>query len=134
MKASARPALTALAPWALSAWRPLFWQAGAAPLCPLRHLGTRVSFQGGGLVRTTGQTLWGGTIDDGDAGVAWDWVQISRGVVTLADPMSVVTNLRLVSPEGVVLTALQSIMHLNALVHGLPWQSEVERALRGTPS
>jgi hypothetical protein len=86
------------------------------------------------MVRTSGQTLWGGNLDDGDAGVAWDWVQISRGVVALADPMSVVTNLRLVGDEGEVLTALQSALYLNALVHGLPWQTEVERALRGAPN
>lgn len=85
------------------------------------------------MVRMAGQTLWGGSLDDGDAGVAWDWVQISRGVVALADPMSVVTNLRLIGDEGEVLTPLQSSLYLNALVHGLPWQTEVERALRAEP-
>lgn len=86
------------------------------------------------MVRTAGQTLWGGNLDDGDAGVAWDWVQITRGVVALADPMSVVTNLRLVGEEGEVLTSLQASLYLNALVHELPWQTEVERALRGAPN
>ena len=86
------------------------------------------------MVRSAGQTLWGGSLDDGDAGVAWDWVQISRGVVALADPMSVVTNLRLVGDEGEVLTALQASRYLNALVHELPWQGEVERGLRGLPN
>jgi hypothetical protein len=28
-----------------------------------------------------------------------------------------------------VLTAYESVKHLNALVHTLPWQDEVERAL-----
>ena len=134
MTASARPAPTTLAPWALTAWRPLLCQAGGAPLGRFRHLGTRITFPGDRMVRTAGQTLWGGSLDDGDAGVAWDWVQISRGVVTLADPMSVVTNLRLVGDEGVVLTALQSAVYLNAMVHELPWQTEVERALRGAPN
>lgn len=122
------------APWALKAWPPLLWQAGRAPRGRFRHLGTRITFSGDRIVRTAGQTLWGGALDDGDAGVAWDWVQISRGVVALADPMSVVTNLRLVGSEGEVLTSLQASLYLNAMVHELPWQSEVERALRGAPN
>ena len=57
--------------------------------------------------------------DDGEAGVAWDWVQISGDVVAMADPMSVVTNLRLVGQEGAVLTALESARYLNEIVHAL---------------
>lgn len=80
-------------------------------------------------MRTAGQTIWGGSADDGEAGVAWDWVQISRGVVAMADPMSVVSNLRLVGRQGEVLTALESVRFLNEMVRDLPWQGEVERAL-----
>jgi len=77
-----------------------------------------------------GQTVWAAHADDGDAGMAWDWVQIARGVVAIADPMSVVTNLRIVSGAGEVLTATESALFLNQLVHALPWQTEVQRALR----
>jgi hypothetical protein len=123
-----------VAPWTLRAWPPLLWQARQRADDRLRHLGTRVTFAGDRWVRSAGQTLWGGSLDDGDAGVAWDWVQITRGVVTLADPMSVVTNLRLVGAAGEVLTAHQAACDLHALVHALPWQGEVERALRGAPN
>jgi hypothetical protein len=95
----------------------------------LRHLGTRVTFAGDRRSGVAGQTIWGGRSDDGEAGVAWDWVQIARGVVALADPMSVVTNLRLVGIEGEELTVLESALYLNELVHELPWQNEVARAL-----
>ena len=44
-------------------------------------------------------------------------------------PMSVVTTLRLIGDEGEVLTALESARFLNEIVHALPWQSEVQRAL-----
>jgi hypothetical protein len=47
----------------------------------------------------------------------------------MADPLSVVTNLRLVNPEGDVLSPLESLRHLNEIVHALPWQDEVERVL-----
>lgn len=128
------PPTRTVEPWTLRAWPPLLWQAGFPPHGRFRHLGTRIVFSGDSMVRSAGQTLWGGSLDDGDAGLAWDWVQISRGVVALADPMSVVTNLRLVGGEGEVLTALQASRYLNALVHELPWQSEVERALSGAPN
>ncbi len=82
------------------------------------------------MSRSAGQTIWGGCSDDGEAGVAWDWVQISSDVVAMADPMSVVTNLRLIGHEGEVLTALESARFLNEIVHALPWQSEVQRALQ----
>ena len=66
---------------------------------------------------------------DGQVGVAWDWVQVSRGVVAMADPMCVVSNLRLIGAQGEVLTAWESARHLNQIVYGLPWQGEVQRAL-----
>ena len=78
---------------------------------------------------TVGQTVWAANAQDGDAGMAWDWVQIARGVVAIADPMSVVTNVRLIGDAGEVLTAQQSALYLNELVRALPWQAEVRRAL-----
>jgi len=77
-----------------------------------------------------GQTVWTAHASDGDAGMAWDWIEIAHGVVAIADPLSVVTNVRLVNGEGEVLTALQAARFLNEMVHALPWQQEVERALR----
>jgi len=62
--------------------------------------------------------------------MAWDWVQIARGVVAMADPMSVISNLRFIGGEGEVLTAYESALFLNEIVRLLPWQSEVQRALR----
>lgn len=118
--------------WALRAWPPLLWQPERLAELPghFRHLSTRVTLPGDHLTRPSGQTLWAGNTLDREAGVAWDWVQISQGVVALADPMSVVTNLRLVGAEGAVLTAAQAVRYLNEIVHALPWQDEVQRALQ----
>ena len=85
---------------------------------------------GGPRCRTAGQTIWGGQSAGGEAGVAWDWVQICGDVVAMADPMSVITNLRLVGDEGEVLTCWQAARFLNQIVHALPWQHEVARALQ----
>lgn len=65
-----------------------------------------------------------------DAGLLWDWAEIAQGVLALADPMSVVTNLRLVTTQGRVLTSGEAALHLNLLVHDIPWQAEVWRAAR----
>jgi len=105
------------------------WQAGRESQLRFHHLSTRVTLPGDRMSRSAGQTIWGGHSDDGAAGVAWDWVQISGDVVAMADPMSVVTNLRLVGEEGEVLTALESARFLNEIVHALPWQNKVPRAL-----
>jgi hypothetical protein len=85
---------------------------------------------GGGHSRVAGQTIWAGTIDGTEAGMAWDWIEIGHGIVAMADPLSVVSNVRFLGDEGEVLTALQAAPYLNGLVHQLPWQQEVERALR----
>ena len=116
-------------PWSIRAWPPLLWQAGREPQLRLQHLGTSVSLPAANSSRTAGQTLWGRPGGDKPAGVAWDWIQIDDDVVAMADPMSVVTNLRLIGDEGEVLTALESARFLNNIVHALPWQDEVQRAL-----
>lgn len=84
---------------------------------------------GGSRTRIAGQTIWAGVIDGAEAGVAWDWVEIADGIVAMADPLSVVTNLRIVGNEGEVLTALEAARFINNIVHALPWQDEVGRAL-----
>lgn len=76
-----------------------------------------------------GQTLWLGEDGTSRAGVAWDWVSLPAGVVAMVDPMSLVTNLQFLSPEGEVLAPLESVRQLNHIVHALPWQDEVQRAL-----
>ena len=54
--------------------------------------------------------------------------------MALADPLALVTNLWLLDGEGQVLSPLQAAPHLNVLVHALPWQDEVRRALESQPA
>lgn len=79
--------------------------------------------------RCCGQTLWGAGPEDRSAGVAWDWVEIVEGVVAMADPMSVVTNLRLINANGEALGAQELAVQLHQMVYALPWQTEVHRVL-----
>lgn len=76
-----------------------------------------------------GQTAWGGRAGDSAAGLSWDWIEVADGIYAVADPMTMTTNLRVLGPEGEVLTAHSAAPHLNRLVHGLPWQAEVARAV-----
>ncbi len=92
---------TLVTPWSLRAWPPLLWQAGEPARVRFHHLGTRITFTGDPLTPPAGQTIWAGSADEGEAGMAWDWVLITRGVVAMADPMSVISNLRLVSNRHV---------------------------------
>lgn len=115
--------------WSLRAWPPLLWQADKPACVCFQHVGTRVELTGESPGPATGQTVWAAAAAGGQAGMAWDWVQIARGVVAIADPMSVITNVRLIGEDGEVLTAQQAARFLNELVRALPWQLEVHRAI-----
>jgi hypothetical protein len=105
------------------------WQATGPEHVRFHHLGTRITLTGDAYGGIAGQTVWSARSVDGEAGMAWDWVQLSRGVVAIADPMSLVTNVRLIGEEGEVLTAHEAARYLNEMVRALPWQEEVQRAL-----
>ncbi|MES2098893.1 MAG: hypothetical protein V4569_03675 [Pseudomonadota bacterium] len=116
--------------WIVYAWAPVLWQAASATDLHLVHLGTRVLTFGDDDAPCSGQTLWGDHSEECATGVAWDWVEVRHGVVAMSDPLGMITNLRLLDARGEVLSQTQVAVHLHQLVHALPWQSEVERALR----
>ena len=97
-------------------------------------MSTRVLSYGDEESPCTGQTLWGDATAQQSAGVAWDWVEVQDGVVAMADPLGLVTNLKLLDDRGEALNQIQVAVQLHQLVHALPWQSEVRRALHPMPS
>jgi len=115
--------------WIVCAWPPVLWQAECAPELHFVHLGTRVLTTGDADQPCSGQTVWGNASPEPAAGVAWDWIEVHEGVVAMADPMALVTNLQLLDSHGEVLPSLRAALRLNEIVHLLPWQSEVQRAL-----
>lgn len=118
---------TPIPAWAVFAWPTVLWQVPPRERLRFLHLGTRVTYTGDPVC--SGQTLWGDPEGDQAAGLAWDWIELAQGVVAMADPMAVITNVRLLGPGGEVLTAIEAAPHLNGLVHALPWQCEVQRTL-----
>lgn len=119
------------AAWRVASWPPLLWQAHAAPSLQLVHLATRIVHDGGDEQPCSGHTVWATRASGGPAGVAWDWVLMPQGALALVDPLALLTNLWLLDGAGQVLSPLQAAPHLNGIVHGLPWQDTVQRALDG---
>lgn len=115
--------------WSIRAWPARLWQADGTSDLHFHHLDTQVFPMTEDDAPVSGQTVWRGASADGDVGVAWDWVMLSRDVVAMADPMCVVTNLRLLGERGEVLTSWEAARHLSRIVYGLPWQNEVKRAV-----
>ena len=116
--------------WSVRAWTPLLWQAEGTAHLQFDHLDTQIFHTDAPDSRVCGQTVWRTDAPDGEVGVAWDWVMLSPEVVAMADPMCVVTNLRLLGERGEVLTSWEAARHLSRIVYGLPWQGEVQRAVR----
>lgn len=115
--------------WIVYAWPRILCDVHRLPRLQFAHLSTRVLVTGDADRPAMGQTLWSGESDQGSAGVAWDWVCMPYGMVAMVDPMALVTNLQFLNPEGEVLAPLESVRQLNGIVHALPWQDEVQRAL-----
>ena len=115
--------------WIVYAWPRVLCEAMYAPKLHFAHLSTQVLEKGDAQRPACGQTLWLG--DDGkrQAGVAWDWISLPAGLVAMVDPMSLVTNLQFLTAGGEVLAPHESVRQLNEIVHTLPWQYEVQRAL-----
>ncbi len=116
--------------WSVRAWTPLLWQAKGTAHLQFDHLNTQIFHSGGQDAPVSGQTVWRTNAPDGEGAVAWDWVMLSDDVIAMADPMCVVTNLRLLGERGEVLTSWEAARHLSRIVYGLPWQGEVQRAVR----
>ena len=75
-----------------------------------------------------GSTIWVCTLGSIEAAIAWDWVELTSGVLALADPNALVSNLRFVGPvRGLerLDAELGKILLLNTIVHGLNWQDRV---------
>lgn len=72
--------------------------------------------------------MWTSRVGECTAGVSWEWIEWEPEVPILADPMSVVSNMSF--GAGSQAWDGQRAVQLNTLIHELPWQQEVLRALR----
>lgn len=61
-------------------------------------------------------------------GMAWDWREMRPGVVGQDDPMSILTNVRLLR-DGRVLSHAEKVLALNDAVYRIGWQRVARRQL-----
>ena len=111
----------------IKSWATLEWylppQSDQLP--SFKHVGAQVRDDGSSLGFRAGDTVWVAQDEQWQAGLAWEWVEVKPGVVMLADPNSIVTNLQFVDAEDQHVYGLAKTIAINRLVHGLPWQQSV---------
>lgn len=88
-------------------------------------MSTQVRQERRGTEPCVGSTVWVGSIDGVYAGLAWEWVELRSGVVMLADPNSIITNVQVVGADRQATDPLDAIVNLNVILHRLPWQDSV---------
>lgn len=116
--------------WIVYAWPRVLCETRQLLSWRFAHMSTQVLDPGDASRPAMGQTVWRRQDELGrTAGLAWDWLSLPSGPVAMMDPMALITNLQFVSGEGEVLAPLESVRQLNEIVHALPWQDEVQRAL-----
>lgn len=121
---------TSSPPWSVAAWPTVLTSLQQALRFQYVHLDTRVSQPTQVDSPTSGHTLWGSRSADGTSGVSWEWVEISEGVIAMANPFGLVTNLQLLGVRGELLSRYETTLRLNTALHALPWQREVIRTLQ----
>lgn len=81
-----------------------------------------------------GSALWMGELGLKPVALAWDWLELRKGVVALADPNGIVSNLRFLSDEETYRTPAESTIAKARLVCAMPWQASVVRAIEARRS
>ena len=92
-----------------------------------RHLHTSVEDPIEPQMLEVGYTAWQSFDDGPPIRLGWDWALIEGGVLVVADPFGIDTNLRL--PARDELPAPMAAAALHAMVRSLPWQSTIMRTL-----
>jgi len=91
-------------------------------LASMRHLGSIRLADPDAEGRQQGRSVWIGSFEGHPIGMAWRWGEVRRGVLALADPMAIDSNIGFVNPTGGCLTEGERVLYLNGLVDALDWQ------------
>lgn len=112
-------------PWQIVAWPPVRiglheWHSKVPRMRPL---GASTHRDHSGL--RYGQAIWGADEQGFKFALAWDWREVSDGVATLLDPMSILSNVVLTDREGNSVSDCERTVYVNTSIYYLPWQDEV---------
>lgn len=115
-------------PWCVASWPAVAWPVNERHLIirALRYESRVEEPLPGVKGLRRGQVLWSCETGHGPAGLAWDWVELRPGVVAMADPMCVLSNLQFIDAQGQRLPAPTRLLELNNLIASLPWQRAFE--------
>ena len=113
--------------WMIKSWATHEWYLPpqAEQLPHFKHVGTQVRDDGSATGLRAGDTVWMSLDEQWQVGLAWEWVEIKPGMVMLADPNSIITNLQFVDEHQKSVYGLAKTVAVNRLVHALAWQSSV---------
>jgi hypothetical protein len=120
-----------IASWMISSMAPAVW-SGDHPEDVSRRMrpaGTHAYPRDDCPELWAGQTTWAWHKDGVWHAVGWDWIELQRDVLVLADPMALVSNLQFAGHEQNEVGERQRILLLNSIVYLLPWQEQVRRGL-----
>lgn len=98
------------------------------------HMSTQLGQERQGSRPCVGSTVWVSSINGVYAGLAWEWVEFRPGVLMLADPNSIITNLRVADAVGHECAALTASVCLNRILHRLAWQDSVKEIVAAARS
>jgi Domain of unknown function (DUF4902) len=115
--------------WSTLALPQVEWPTCHVPPTRFRHLHTTVDEPELPRAREVGYTTWQSIEAGPMVRLGWDWALIDDGIVVLADPLGINSNLCFLQ-EQEPLHASRVAAHLNAIVHALPWQATILKALR----
>lgn len=117
--------------WTIKAWPSVLSPEAAFLGASFRHWSTDVLDPSAKPGSRCGQTVWV-TKEAPTVGIAWDWAEVMPWIVVLADPMNILTNVRLERSARQPLGADALIVIVNDVVSRLPWQKLVRRRLSDT--
>jgi hypothetical protein len=116
-----------VAAWPVQELEIVKFESDAIQASAWQHYMTRCLRPASGLDRRRGSTIWVSSSGP-QAAIAWEWVELMRGVLALADPNSLVSNIRFVGAvRGLerMDTEARTVLLLNTIVHCLNWQDRV---------
>jgi hypothetical protein len=119
----------------IKSWPTLEWYLpyDDSPLESFQYLDSQTRDSPAANGRRQGETVWIGSVKGHSVGLAWEWAEHRPGVLVLADPNCIVSNVRFVDEEGVPVPPLLALIALNRVVHALPWQEAVSKAIGPAP-
>ncbi len=116
--------------WSIISMPQVVWSRAEVMASRFEHGGTQIQQAADRALVRRGQTIWWMRIAGQSGAIAWDWVEVREGIVTMVDPMALLSNIAIDStPTGEQFG--DRLVALNEWVHRIPWQTVVSAELKG---